>query len=126
MNNLHGTYSIKKDADIVRYELIGTFNENVTQDFIDELKSLILGYSSRPFKLMNVQIQLEGATPAAFELVNQLNEWLNTQNMIAKAIVNNSEVLAKMHRFFIPAREAQNIQYFSREEDALAWLTSQN
>ncbi len=124
MNGIHGKFSVTTKADIICYKLMGTFNDDVANTCIAEITQHIKGFNFRPFKLMNVQLELEGATPAAFKRVNEFNAWLNTQKMVAKAIVTNKKELVTMHDFFLPSREVQNIEYFNTEEEALAWLQS--
>jgi hypothetical protein len=68
---------------------------------------------------------LDGATPDAFNISNKFNEWLNGQNMVAKAIVITSQVIKSIDQQWVPSKAVQNIEYFDNKDDALVWLNKQ-
>ena len=125
MNDQHGKFSVEAYGDTVRYELIGAFNEKAAAECTEAIKHHINSLDTQRFKLLNVQNQFEGSTPGAYRIADELNEWLNRQDMIAKAIVSHSSVIAQIDQLYVPSKKRQNIQYFTDEKDAVQWLESQ-
>jgi len=84
MNLNHGDYSVKIDKNIIVVDLNGAFNEYGVREFIAEVKSIIVRFSGTPFSILMNNISVLGATPQAYEELNDYNTWLNTQNLVLK------------------------------------------
>jgi len=126
MNLNHGDFSIEVVGSIIAVELNGAFNEYGVRAFIAEVKSIIVRLSGKPFSILMKNLSLLGATPQAFEELNVYNTWLNTQNLIAKAVVHNSTALFEISKCWVPSTNIQNIKDFDNEFHAIRWLEQQS
>ena len=120
----HGSYSISKEDDIIRYDVSGSFNGRGAKAWSEAVKSEIESLNGRPFKVLVSHLQLEGGTPEAYDIADAFNQWLNKQNMLAKAIVSQSPIVEQIERRNVSAKQHQNICYFSTLDEAVTWLRS--
>ena len=121
----HGQSSISVDGDIITVKAVGAFNlEGITKT-IEQLKLFIEGFGQKEFKLLFDYTETEGGTPDVFDKINECNIWLNSQNMVAKAVVINSSILLAILESRTPARNSQNAQSFDDTTSAINWLASQ-
>lgn len=122
----HGQCFISVDDDIIYIRSVGAFNlEGVIKANLD-IESAIIGFGSNRFKVFVDYTEIEGATPDAFEKLDECNKWLNSQNLIAKAVVINSPVTLALLESRAPARRLQNDKNFEDIETALEWLKLQS
>lgn len=121
----HGKSYISVDGDIISVQSVGAFNEEGIVETINELKSVINSFKQEHFKLLLDYSLVEGGTPEVFDKINQCNIWLNSQNMVAKAVVVGSVIQLEILEKRAPAREQQNIKNFETKASALIWLNSQ-
>jgi len=121
----HGQNIITAKGNLIHVTLRGAFNEYGARDVARQAKSIVERLSPDRFTILINMLNLEGATPEAFTVSNEFNEWLNKQNMIAKAIVIKSESIKAIDQQWVPAKKGQNIEYFENEEDAYRWLEKQ-
>ncbi|KGJ95176.1 hypothetical protein [Colwellia psychrerythraea] len=122
----HGESSISVDGDIIFVKAIGSFNLEGIVKVITELKLIIESFAQKDFKLLFDYTQTEGATPEVFEKINECNIWLNNQNMVAKAVIINSQILMTILESRTPARDCQNSKQFEDKASAITWLKSQS
>ncbi|NQY47730.1 MAG: hypothetical protein HRT50_01255 [Colwellia sp.] len=121
----HGQSSISVDGDIITVKAVGAFNlEGITKT-IEQLKLFIEGFGQKEFKLLFDYTEIDGGTPDVFDKINECNIWLNSQNMVAKAVVINSSILLAILESRTPARNSQNAQSFDDTTSAINWLASQ-
>ena len=121
----HGQSSISVDGDIITVKAVGAFNlEGITKT-IEQLKLFIEGFGQKEFKLLFDYTETDGGTPDVFDKINECNIWLNSQNMVAKAVVINSSILLAILESRTPARNSQNAQSFDDTTSAINWLASQ-
>ena len=121
----HGQSSISVDGDIITVKAVGAFNVEGITKTIEQLKFFIEGFGQKEFKLLFDYTETDGGTPDVFDKINECNIWLNSQNMVAKAVVIHSEILLKILESRTPARHSQNEQSFDDIASAINWLASQ-
>lgn len=125
MNIEHGESTIVAKENIIHITLKGAFNEYGAIDVSKKTMEIIRNFNQKRFMLLVNLLNLDGATPEAFNISNEFNEWLNSQNMVAKAIVITSQVIKAIDQQWVPSKVVQNIEYFDSENDALIWLKKQ-
>jgi hypothetical protein len=122
----HGNYSIVADEHIITVSLTDSFNQAGAKALTNDIKSTIPRFKGKPFSIMVVDTSVSGNTPDAYEEINKYNEWLNEQNLIAKALVVPSGAIRKINDARIPAKAKQNVRSFDNTPDALVWLKTQS
>ncbi|MCJ8337126.1 MAG: hypothetical protein MJK10_01530 [Pseudomonadales bacterium] len=122
----HGKYFISVDGDIITVKAVGAFNSEGIVKAIEELESVIESFSQKKFKLLFDYLETEGGTPDVFEKINECNIWLNSQNMVAKALVINSSTYLAILENRTPARSSQNAKSFNDKTSAINWLKLQS
>ena len=90
-----------------------------------ELKDIVMAYELAPFVLLGDLLGFSGGTPEVFAESEEFNAWLNSRNMIAKALIFTSPALITIDQALVKSKTKQNIQYFENEQDALQWLNKQ-
>lgn len=122
----HGKSAVSVDGDIIIVKAVGSFNREGIVTTIEELKSVIEGFCQKEFKLLFDYSEAEGGTPDVFDRINECNIWLNSQNMVAKALVINSSIHLAILESRTPARNSQNAKSFDNKESAINWLKLQS
>ncbi|MCP4322844.1 MAG: hypothetical protein GY951_03335 [Psychromonas sp.] len=122
----HGKSCISVDGDIISVLAVGAYNEEGIMLIIEELESIINSFNQDKFKLLFDFSQVEGGTPDVYIKINECNIWLNGQNMVAKALVINSDVQLAILDSRSPARSLQNSKNFEDKSSAINWLHSQS
>ncbi len=126
MSNIsHGIYKITQHGNTIEVVLSGAFNEFGAIDWTEAVKNIITTYQGKPFAILMDLTQAQGATPEAFDIGERYNEWLNTQNLVAKAVVYGSKVLKDIELSIAKAKKKQHIKNFDDIEQARIWLQSQ-
>jgi hypothetical protein len=125
MNQEHGKNIISVEGDIIISKIIGAFNVEGVNKSITDLKTVVDSFCQNKFKLLIDYIDAEGATPEVYEKINECNIWLNSQNMVAKALVTNSNVALSILESRTPARSSLNERIFDDKTSAMSWLKSQ-
>jgi len=126
MPRQHGNSIITVEGEIIIIKVIGCFNIEGITESIQHLKSTIKSFSQRQFKLLLNYLEAEGGTPEVFEIINQFNIWLNTQNIVAKAIVTDSLINLAILKKRAPASQTNNSKVFKNQSNAFNWLQSQH
>jgi hypothetical protein len=122
----HGNNTVVVQGNIIHVTLKGSFNELGAKDVSEKTTEAINTINQETFLILVNLLNLEGGTPEAFSISNEFNEWLNKQNMVAKAIVISSQTIKDIDQQRVPSKATQNIKYFATESDALVWLKSLN
>ena len=122
----HGESFISVDGDIITVKATGSYNREGIVKTIEELESIIEEFYQKEFKLLFDYSEIEGGTPDVFDKINECNIWLNSQNMVAKALVINSSVLLEILESRTPARNSQNAKCFDDKASAINWLGFQS
>ncbi|MCP4597437.1 STAS/SEC14 domain-containing protein [Neptuniibacter sp.] len=122
MSISHGTVTASLDKQIIRVTLKGMFNELGAKEYTNTVKKYVLQLESKPFAILINNLEMKGGTPEAYQELESYNRWLNTQNLIAKAMVIESNLHQQMIDHYSPSRKSQNTRSFLTEEEALNWL----
>ena len=122
----HGRSYISVDGDIITVKAVGAYNKEGMIKTIEQLESVINSFNQKEFKLLFDYSQAEGGTPDVFDIINECNIWLNSQNMVAKALVINSSMHLTILESRTPARYLQNSKSFSDKASAVNWLKTQS
>ena len=123
--HVHGDREVYISGKIITARFIGLFNEHGARRITDEIKSCVEQMQGQPFAILIDDLKLEGGTPEAYAIVEEYNQWLNTQSLIAKAMVLNSSAHKAIINKLAPSRSQQNIEYFTDENEAISWLEQQ-
>jgi len=126
MTTEHGESSISIDGDLITVKAVGAFNLEGIVKVITDLELIINSFCQKEFKLLFDYSQTEGGTPEVFEKINECNIWLNSQNMVAKALIINSPITLAILESRTPARNSQNTKNFADKASAIAWLKLQS
>ena len=121
----HGESSVTIDGNIISVTLLGAFNEYGLQEIANALKHTIEGLQGRKFSILVNALEFQGATPEAYVELDKLNAWLNTQNMMAKALLITSDSTLNIIKTRIPSIQSQKMEVFDNKADAIAWLKAQ-
>jgi hypothetical protein len=125
LHTLHGEFDISIDSDIIKITVKGAFNDVGAKALAEQLERHIMTLNNEPFAILANLLEFEGGTPEVFAESEVFNAWLNSKNMIAKALVFTSPALIMIEQTFVTSKHGQNIQYFSDETIAVAWLDTQ-
>ena len=126
MNLEHGIFTVTIDTNIIIVIMKGSFNEFGARALIDSIKAKIKSFNGTKFSIIVEDLELEGITPEGYKEINKYNEWLNNQNMIAKARVANSSLMLDIDHRLIPAIQKQNLKIFEDVPSAIEWLKLQS
>jgi hypothetical protein len=126
MRMAHGECFISIEDDIVYIKSVGAFNLEGIVKANQDIVSAICTFGHKKFKLLVDYSELEGGTPEAFDRLNECNTWLNSQNMIAKAVVINSQITLTILEQRAPARSLHNDKNFESKITAIEWLKLQS
>ncbi|MCV2884875.1 hypothetical protein OE749_09220 [Aestuariibacter sp. AA17] len=118
----HGDFSVVIQDDIIEVQLIGMFNHEGTEQYVNKVKAAVAKFDGRPFSMLIDDLKMEGGTPEAYEILNRYNTWLNNQNLVAKALIIDSEVKKFIILDRTPALKNQNARFFKSRSKAIAWL----
>ncbi|MFA3792281.1 hypothetical protein AB6T38_14295 [Aliiglaciecola sp. SL4] len=122
MKTPYGSYNLTIDGNIAHMRFVGMFNAATTKLLLKEVKIQIEQFGDKPFLILGDLLELEGATPEAYSIINDLNVWINKRNMIAKALLIENKIIAQIARHRIESLKFQNIRYFTNNDEALAWF----
>jgi hypothetical protein len=125
MNSDHGQCDVSVDENIVYIKSIGAFNLEGILKANQDIMSAVSSLGEQSFKLLVDFSELEGATPEAFEKLNELDVWLSKQSMTAKAVIINSSMTLSILGKRVPARNSHNDKNFEGRAEAIEWLKLQ-
>jgi len=122
---MHGEYDIEDNHGIIKITVSGAFNDIGAKALAIDLKNIVLAYDHTPFVIMANLLGFDGGTPEVFAESEEFNAWLNSKNMIAKALIFTSPALIDIEQMLVTSKTSQNIRYFESEHEALQWLREQ-
>jgi len=125
MKKTHGDYTITVSEKIISIILNGAFNEIGFQEIALQLREIVATFAGESFCILVDDCALTGATPEAYQELEALNQWLNTQKMQAKALVINSAVKSSIIKKNAPSIQQQHLKIFDNKVAALQWLMDQ-
>lgn len=118
----HGLSSVTVCDHILLCKLSGTFNKEGLDVYVRQVKDGVAQFKGQPFAMVIDDLALEGGTPEAFNALQEYNEWLNQQPLIAKAFIIDNPMLKEMILKRAPALNDQHIEFFYKLEDAKNWV----
>lgn len=121
---LRASYEIEVSEQTIIARLIGNCSGKLAANFTNELKQTIRNISPKPFYLIINIIEFEGATPEAYQIQENFNQWLRSTNLVAKANVISSQLVSNIVGNQMPSRENQLFKICESEEEAKAWFES--
>ncbi len=121
----HGTTDVKLNANVIEAVFCGSFNEYAIRVYAKKVRDIIVALEGAKFAMLVDDRAVEGGTPEAYNALNEYNEWLNTQALVAKAFVIDSGMTKSILKKRTPALDQQNVAYFEDIEQAREWLHTQ-
>lgn len=118
----HGHIDITVKNKVITAVFIGSINYETLCGYSKRIKEFIKQFNNESFALLIDDMALEGATPEAYEELQLLNTWVNTQRLVAKAFVIESNINKEIILQRTPALSAQNIKFFKTHTEATQWL----
>lgn len=115
----HGETTVYKQKNIIYVHINGAFNELGVNIIADKVRAIVQNLEGEAFSILVNETNSEGGTPEAYEKLNEYNNWLIKQNLVAKAVVYGSKTLLNIYRSRISSK---NIQFFTDEKSAENWL----
>ena len=116
---------VSTQDNIISITLRGSLKESDYKNIAQKVKQAVAQFNDQGFCILVNDLQLIGSTLDAYQELEELNQWLNTQQMIAKAIVIERDTLLGTIKTLVPAIKDQKIKTFDVIEDAMLWLKSQ-
>ena len=111
--------------NIIFAEFCGSFDNHALQRYSKQIKKLVSTFNGSPFAMLIDDLKLEGGTPEAYKVLNEYNQWLNQQAIVAKAFIINNNVNKQIILKRSPALLEQNIAFFTDKNSAKDWLNTQ-
>lgn len=121
----HGKTDVERVGNIIFTWFYGSFNAEGVIEYSRKVKACIDELGDAPFAMIVDDSAIEGGTPGAYEELNKYNEWMNSQNIVAKAFVVKTGMVKHIIVQRTPALKAQNTNFFESQEDALLWVKAQ-
>lgn len=118
----HGESSFCVNKNIITVVMKGAFNEYGFRSFVNRISQIIAEFKGEKFYLLMDMTESIGGTPELYLEADKYNEWLNSQNMIAKAIVINSIVNLNIYKARVKSTLVQDHKFFDNDIDAFTWL----
>ena len=122
---MHGEFDIEVKHGFIKIIISGAFNDIGAKALAAELKNTVIAFDSAAFVIMWDMLGFDGGTPEVFAESEEFNHWLNSKNMIAKALIFTSPALIAIEQMLVKSKTKQNIRYFENEPDASEWLCEQ-
>lgn len=124
MGSAHGEVDLHMQDGIIMVKLSGSFNEEGAKQYTESVKNIVRGLKGNNFLMLINNLELEGGTPDAYQILESYNYWLIQHNLTAKAIVLSSDTLKDIIGNLSPSLEQQHCQYFTTIHDGMTWLKS--
>ncbi|MCJ8294206.1 MAG: hypothetical protein MJK15_07345 [Colwellia sp.] len=120
----HGKVSISLKGNIIVVRNVGAFNEYGAQKYTNGVEAIVNDLPDVSFSILINNLDFLGATPEAYQELENYNVWLNQQKLIAKAMVITSNTTLDVINKLSPSRASQQTRSFDNEDDAMNWLQS--
>lgn len=117
-------YSIQNESGFITLTLSGNFNQIDVKSYVKSIKQTVEKLQGAPFVILVDNRALLGATPEAYTESNAYNEWLTTQNVVGKAAVYPTNMLAHIDAKWVPAKQQIEYRLFERIDEAKQWLST--
>ncbi|GAB2705115.1 STAS/SEC14 domain-containing protein [Aliiglaciecola aliphaticivorans] len=117
-----GSYQFRVEDNIVYQTFRGMFSGHTAATYLSETKKMINQFDGKPFAMLIDISDMLGLTPEGYEMIDKFNHWVNSQNLVAKAIVVSNDVIGKIVSERVPELKKQNVRYFHDLHDAIEWV----
>jgi hypothetical protein len=116
------TSTLSYKDGIITSRLYGAFNETSAEEYKDKLFKLVTNLNQEPFALLADISAVEGATPAAFDILKRIIKRLPEMGLLAKAYVYKGPVIRGIMFQRIPELAQMDYLFFTDFEQASSWL----
>lgn len=113
--------SIDVFGKIVVARLKGTYSVPEADRFYKALRKTV-DAQSKPIGIVMELTQFQGSPPEGYQIAEAFNQWLTTQNIVAKVNVMTPQITSKIVEQNIPTRKKLNLEVFDTEQEAIAYL----
>lgn len=120
----HGTFDIKVTSNVIAISLYGAFNKEATQHYCNDVALKVSKLASTPFYILLDIRRVEGATPDSWDVAQQHNNWLATQNLVKKVIVCSNESVEYFAHKINESTLSGKVIYFHELGAAQQWIES--
>ncbi|MBU2862717.1 hypothetical protein KO489_02560 [Reinekea forsetii] len=125
INQPHGQTEISVSGRILQVSYFGQFNLEGITSGLSKQRKVIESFNGEPFAVLIDDKNIQGGTPEAYQALEEFNQWVNSQYMVAKAMLFKSNLQLKILDSLVESRKDQNIKTFSDKKEALHWLNSE-
>ncbi|WP_421133722.1 hypothetical protein [Alteromonas sp. A079] len=125
MRKQSGHTSLSVNEEIISVTLSGVFNEKEALNYKALLLDAIHTLRGKPFCMLVDNTGVEGGTPEAFDVLEDINASLPGFSLIAKAYVYKSDIVMGIVKQRVLALKKINKRNFTDYQDAMDWLTSE-
>ena len=124
MNGQHGEVQICCENNIIRATLIGSFNEEGAIKYTEGIKDIVRSLEGQKYAILVDNLNMEGGTPEAYQVLEQYNQWLNGTNLVGKAIIVKTLITTELIKSLSPSIKLQTTKSFKNRTLAIQWLQS--
>lgn len=125
MRKQSGRTSLCVNEEIILVTLSGVFNEKEALNYKAKLFDAIHSLQGKPFCMLVDNTGVEGGTPEAFDVLEDINTALPSLSLIAKAYVYKSDIVMGIVKQRVLALKKINKRNFTDYQEAMAWLASE-
>lgn len=125
MRKQSGHTSLCVNEEIISVTLSGVFSEKEALNYKALLFDAIHTLRGKPFCMLVDNTGVEGGTPEAFSVLEDINTALPSFSLIAKAYVYKSDIIMGIVKQRVLALKKINKRNFTDYQDAMAWLASE-
>ena len=122
MIDQHGEVQLCYENNIIRATLIGAFNEQGAIQYTEGIKHIVKSLKGQKYAILVDNTKMQGGTPEAYQVLEEYNQWLNSTNIVAKAMVVRTLITTELIYNLSPSIKLQNTKTFKNKESALLWL----
>jgi hypothetical protein len=119
--NQHGHTDIIREGQLFICRPQGGFNMEGAQEYERTFAEEVVKIQSRPWAILEVLERFEAASPEVMMRIGAQFAWCAQNNCHWLAIVNTSPLMAHLVDQYI-GQSGLEIQVFSEESEAMAWL----
>ena len=124
MNGQHGEVQICCENNIISATLIGSFNEEGAIKYTEGIKDIVRSLEGQKYAILVDNLNMEGGTPEAYQVLEQYNQWLNGTNLVGKAIIVKTLITTELIKSLSPSIKLQTTKSFQNRTLAIQWLQS--
>jgi hypothetical protein len=120
----HGAFTFQINNNIIIFKLTGDFNEYGIKACLEAEKKAIESFGKQPCLLLVDCRAATGATPEAYQAINDFYRDINYAHLSAIALVYSSDLMARIEERSIPLMKNHEAKAFLDWQAAIDWLTT--